>query len=60
MWFSMPATQLVSGSNDPLTNSRRFGANYNWLAGYDEASTSDVIPTIVCALANTAALETYV
>lgn len=47
MWIEMPACQYVGGQADEIGNKRRFGANYDFFAAYDEASGYDVKVTIV-------------
>ena len=56
MWIEMPACQLISGQPDELGNRRRYGANYDWVASWDEAAGYDARITILNA---TAAVETY-
>jgi hypothetical protein len=47
MWIEMPACQYVGGDADEIGNKRRFGASYDFFAGYDEASGFDVKITLV-------------
>lgn len=54
MHLQMPAAQITGGDADPLTNARRFGANFNWFAAWDEASGYDAKFTVVSSLAATA------
>ena len=53
MFMVMPAVQLIGGDSDPLTNARRFGASYNWMAAYDETAGYDVQFVLVSSLAAT-------
>ena len=54
MFLQMPAAQIVGGDADPLTNNRRFGGNWNWMAAWDEIAGYDAKFTLVSSLAATA------
>jgi hypothetical protein len=51
MFMQMPGAQIVGGDADPLTNARRFGGSWNWMAAWDEASGYDCKFTLVSSLA---------
>lgn len=50
MFMQMPAAQIVGGDVDPLTNARRFGASWNWMAAWDETAGYDVKFTLISSL----------
>lgn len=54
MFLEMPNVQIVGGDSDPLTNARRFGASFNWMAAWDEGLGYDARFTLVSSLAATA------
>lgn len=56
LFVEMPACQYTGGDWDDLGNHRRFGANFDWRAGWDEASGYDCKITVV---AGVSAVETY-
>jgi hypothetical protein len=47
LWVQMPACQYVSGDADPLANSRRVGASFNFFAGWDDVAGYDAKITLV-------------
>lgn len=57
MWIQMPSCQIRGWTPDPLTNARRFGAQFDWVASYDEAAGYDFKVTVANSLT---AVETYV
>lgn len=54
MYLQMPNCQITGGDPDPLTNARRFGASYNWMAAWDETAGYDAQFVLVTSLAATA------
>jgi hypothetical protein len=56
MWIEMPACQLVKSDIDPIKNTRRHEAKYDWQARYDTATSKWATITLVNG---TAAYETY-
>jgi hypothetical protein len=57
MNLDMPSCQYSGGSDDELSNNRRFGSSYDWAAKWDMTAGYDARISIVCAIPQ---LETYV
>jgi hypothetical protein len=57
MNLDMPSCQLSGGQDDELSNNRRFGSSYDWVAKWDMTAGYDAKISIVNAIP---ALETYV
>lgn len=51
MFIEMPALQYTGGQADELANRRRFGANFDWFATWDETAGYDFKITLINAVA---------
>ena len=56
LWIQMPNCQHIAGGPQAMANVRRFGADIDFWAAYDESAGYDVRITLVNA---TSAIETY-
>lgn len=52
VFAKLPACQVVGGDADEQTNSRRFGASFEWEAAYDETTATDATLAVVCGIAS--------
>jgi hypothetical protein len=50
VFMEFPACQYVGGDPDEQTNSRRFGASFEWEAAYDESAADDATISVVCGV----------
>lgn len=56
VFAEFPACQVVGGDADEQSNSRRFGASFEWEAAYDEGEATDAAYSVVCGVE---AIEAY-
>lgn len=56
VWNQIPSCQHTGGDADEMKNARRFGARFDWFAGYDDAAGYDFRISMVNGLS---AIETY-
>lgn len=59
LWIELPKAQYTGGGPSPLSNARRFGANFDFWAAWDEALGYDVKITLVNGI-TAANIETLV
>lgn len=54
VWIEMPAAVYTGGDPEPLTNSRRFGATFDYGAFLDESTDRDFVISVVCGVESVA------